>query len=195
MSARRADARIDLLGFCLMSNHWHLIVRPRANNDLAKYMSWITNTHVKRHRAHRPGSSGHLYQGRFKSFPVQDDPHLLTVLRYVEANPLRAGMVERAQAWPWSSLGCMSQTRDALLCDWPIDRPRAWTTIVNRAMPQRDLASLRTSIARGRPFGAEPWIKRMIDAMGLAFTLRPRGRPRKQALQSPARRRRRKLEG
>ena len=184
-------ASIELLAFCLMGNHWHLILRPRGDKDLARYLSWITNTHVKRYRAHRPGGSGHLYQGRFKSFPVEDDEHLLVVIRYVEANPLRAGMVKRAQAWRWSSLGCGREVRAALLSDWPIDRPGDWTATVNRDMPRRQMRAVRTAIERGRPFGSESWMSKMVDAMDLTFTLRPRGRPRKRAAEPSGRRRRR----
>jgi putative transposase len=172
-------ASTELLAFCLMGNHWHLITRPRRDGDLAKLLSWITNTHVKRYRAHRQGTSGHLYQGRFKSFPVEEDDHLLTVLRYVEANPLRARLVRRAQDWRWSSLGCGREIREALLSDWPIDRPGDWTATVNRSPREREMQAVRTSIERGRPFGSESWVGKMVNAMGLSLTLRPRGRPRK----------------
>ena len=93
-----------VLGLCLMPNHWHLVLWPHADGDLSRLLAWITNTHVKRYRQHYHDKvGGHLYQGRFKSFPVQDDGHLLTVLRYVEANPLRCGLSQRAREWPWSS--------------------------------------------------------------------------------------------
>src|SRR4051794_18867721 len=86
-----------LLTFCVMPNHWHLVLWPHADGDLSRFVGWVTNTHVKRHRQHYEDvDGGHLYQARFRSFPVQTDPHLLTVLRYVEANPLRAGLALRA---------------------------------------------------------------------------------------------------
>ncbi|HEY8751382.1 MAG TPA: transposase [Tepidisphaeraceae bacterium] len=96
-------ADIELFGFCLMPNHWHLVLRPKGDGDLAAYLSWVTNTHVKRYRSHYKSTSGHLYQGRYKSFPVQEDSYFLTLLRYVEANPLRAGMVAKAEQWTGSS--------------------------------------------------------------------------------------------
>src|SRR5690348_16277831 len=80
-------AAVELFGLCLMPNHWHLVLRPESGKDLPAYLSWLTNTHVKRYRAHYPRTSGHLYQGRYKSFPVKDDHYFLTLLRYVEANP------------------------------------------------------------------------------------------------------------
>jgi putative transposase len=96
---------VELLCYCLMSNHWHLLLKPKSSAGLADLMRWVGVTHVRRHHQHyhRRGG-GHLYQGRYKSFPIQDDAHFLTVCRYIEANPLRAKMVERAEAWPYSSL-------------------------------------------------------------------------------------------
>ena len=95
-----------VLGLCLMPNHWHLVLWPHADGDLSRLMAWISNTHVKRYRQHyHDRIGGHLYQGRFKSFPVETDDHLYTLLRYVERNPLRAGLVRKATNWRWSSLG------------------------------------------------------------------------------------------
>jgi putative transposase len=170
---------IRVFAYCLMPNHWHLVLIPRSDHDLARYLSWITNTHVKRYRAHYRNTSGHLYQGRFKSFVVQDDRHLVVVLRYVEANALRAGLVRRAEDWSYSSLGCDPRTAAALISDWPIDRPRNWTEIVNQAIGEKQLSLVRESINRGRPFGEEEWVLKMVRKLGLNYTLRLRGRPRK----------------
>jgi putative transposase len=128
-----------------------------------------------------PGKTD-LYQGRYKSFPIQDDLHLLTVLRYVEANALRVGLAEGAGQWPWSSdaLRSTKQGRE-LLCDWPVDRPRHWGKLLEEKLPQRDLERIRTSVARGRPYGSERWVRKTADRLDLGFTLRPRGRPKKQA--------------
>jgi len=134
---------------------------------------------VKRYRARHPATSGHLYQGRYKSFVVDEDEYLLTLLRYVEANALRAGLVARAEAWTWSSLGCDRRTAADLLSDWPVDRPVNWAALVNRPMAERRVAAIRTSIARDRPFGDPKWVHKVAAAMGLEFTLRPRGRPKK----------------
>src|SRR4051812_14079060 len=102
-----AEARrrlpLDILGDCLMPNHFHLVVRPAGDGDLGRWMRWLLTTHAQRYHRHY-GTSGHVWQGRFKAFPVQDDDHLATVLRYVERNPLRAGLVARAEDWAWSSL-------------------------------------------------------------------------------------------
>ena len=204
----RAPA-VGLLGWCLMPNHWHLVLRPRAAGQLSAFMRWLCNTHVRRWRQHwHTVGQGHVYQGRFKNFPVQSDRHLLTVLRYVESNPLRAGLVRRAQDWRWSSLraacgdddedaagpGTERATRDATpnptttrdvrpfprLSEPPLPRPRGWLDLVNQPPLADRLAALRQSVTRGRPFGDPAWTARTADRLGLAFTLRPRGRPRKQ---------------
>ncbi len=93
---------IQIMAYCLMTNHFHLLVKTGEGSDLGKWMQWLMTSHVRRYHRHY-GSSGHVWQGRFKSFPVQDDDHLLTVVRYVEGNPVRAGMVKSAKDWAWSS--------------------------------------------------------------------------------------------
>ena len=97
---------IRLLAFCLMPNHWHMVLWPEQDDQLTAFLRWLTHTHTQRwHAHHHTAGTGHLYQGRFKSFPIEQDDHLLTVLRYAERNPLRAGLVSRAERWRWSSLG------------------------------------------------------------------------------------------
>src|SRR5436305_874389 len=151
-----------LLSYCLMPNHWHLVLWPRATGELSAYMRWLSNTHVRRWRQHwHSVGQGHVYQGRFKSFPVQDDRHYLTLLRYVEANPLRAGMVRRAEHWRWSSLSA-ARTPDGrtLLHEGPLPKPRDWDKIVNEPLEAQALAAARASVKRGRPFGDPAWVKR-----------------------------------
>src|SRR5208282_2122162 len=92
------------LAYCLMPNHFRLLLWPRGDRGLSQFMQWLTLTHNQRWHAHQhTAGSGHLYQGRFKSFPVQSDDHFLTVCRYVERNALRAGLAERAEDWPWGT--------------------------------------------------------------------------------------------
>src|SRR5262245_7719318 len=125
-----ARTRMRLLSYCVMPNHWHLVVWPRENGDLSRFVAWLTLTHTQRWPAHRQSAgSGHLYQGRFKSFPIQEDDHLLTVCRYVERNALRANLVKRAEAWRWSSLWRRTSGNEEsqeLLSDWPVERSRMW---------------------------------------------------------------------
>ncbi len=88
-----------------MPNHWHMVLQPNENEQLSQFFRWVTATHTMRYHAHYHSSGeGHVYQGRFKSFPVQDDDHFHVVCRYVERNALRAGLVKRAEQWRWGSL-------------------------------------------------------------------------------------------
>jgi putative transposase len=141
----------------------------------------LTTTHVRRRFAHtHDGNGGHLYQGRFKNFPVQSDGHVLRLLRYIEANPLRARLVERAEDWRWSSLVIRKTGKPAGLLDHlPLDLPRNWERIVASRWEDTELKTLRTCVVRGRPFGDDDWVDRTSGKLGLEFTLRRRGRPRR----------------
>ena len=173
-----------LLGYCVMPNQWHMLIWPREDGELSEVMRWLTVTHTQRWHAHyHTSGTGPVYQGRFKSFPVQSDEHFITVARYVERNALRAKLVKRAQDWRWSSIWRRCQ-RDKSLCSilsgWPVVRPSDWTRRVNRALTSNELKAVRRSVRRGRPFGDETWTKITAKQLGLESTLRPRGRPRKQ---------------
>lgn len=170
------------VSYCVMPNHWHLVLWPRKDEDLSAFMRWLTLTHTQRwHSAKGTAGAGHLYQGRFKSFPIQSDEHYLTACRYVERNALQAGLVSRAEDWRWCSLWrrAFGKADDwTLLSDGPVDWPEDWTDQVNRPQTHKELEALAKCIERGQPFGNETWIKRIARRLGLASTLRPRGRPR-----------------
>src|SRR5450432_3128649 len=177
-----AHVPMRILGYCLMSNHWHLVLWPHEDGDLSRFMRWLSNTHVRRHHQHyHTYGQGHVYQGRFKSFPVKDDGHLLTLLRYVEANPLRAKLVSQAQQWRWSSLNCRRSPRKKieLLTPWPVDRPPRWANLVNEPLKAPQLQAIQNSLKRGRPLGDADWSKTIARKLALQFTINPRGRPRK----------------
>src|SRR5438132_8128413 len=103
---RKAVVRIPVrvLGYCLMPNHFHLVLWPRRDGDLSDWMQWLLTAQVRRYQRLYKKPPGHVWQGRFRAFPIQEDEHLLSVLRYVERNALRAELVKRAEDWPWSSL-------------------------------------------------------------------------------------------
>ena len=192
----RACQRVPMrvLGWCLMPNHFHLVLWPRADGDLAKWMQWLTTSHVRRYHGGY-GSSGHVWQGRFKSFPIQrrrptasarsagvleGAAPLLLVLRYVERNALRAKLVRRAENWPWSSLWWWLRPADQRpIRVEPGGRPEDWTELVNRPLSDAELVALRRSVNRGTPLGQDNWVRRMAGKLALEHTLRPRGRPRK----------------
>lgn len=182
LTEAHARSRLRIAAYCLMPNHWHLLLWPRQDGELSEILRWITVTHTQRwHAHHHTAGTGPLYQGRFRSFPVQTDEHFLTVARYVERNALRAKLVPRAEEWQWSSLWRRTQGNSKLtnwLSDWPVERPRHWLAFVNHAQSASELEALRLSVQRGRPFGNDVWVKRMAMQFGMESTLRPRGRPK-----------------
>jgi putative transposase len=168
-----------ILGYCLMPNHFHLVLRPHNDGDLGRWMQWLLTSHVRRYHRHY-GGSGHVWQGRFKAFPIQEDEHLLTVLRYVERNPLRANLIRKAEQWSWSSLRQrLPGASDSLLSASPVALPSNWPALVNEPLTEAELAAIRTSVHRGTPYGGPRWTQRAAKDLGLESTLRPRGRPRK----------------
>jgi putative transposase len=177
-----------LLSYAVMPNHWHLVLWPREEGELTEFVRWLTHTHVMRWHAHFGTSgSGHLYQGRFKAFAVQTDDHFYTLVRYVERNALRARLAARAEEWRWSSLWRreFGTAEDrSLLYAWPLPVPRDWLRHVNQPQSEAELKAVRSAIQRGAPFGSSQWQVRTARRLGLEWTLRPRGRPRKQSLAS-----------
>jgi putative transposase len=167
-----------------MPNHWHLVVWPRSDGELSRFVGWLTLTHTQRWHAHRHSAgAGHLYQGRFKSFPVEEDEHLYTLARYVERNALRANLTRRAEDWRWGSLfrwvrGSAEDHR--LLASWPLPRQSGWVEHVNEALTEAELAAVQRSIQRGSPLGSEAWCERTTAALQLEITTRPRGRPKRK---------------
>jgi putative transposase len=157
---------LRVLGYCLLRNHFHLVLWPRHDGDLSRWMQWLMTCHVPRYHKHY-GGSGHVWQGRFKAFPIQQDEHLLTVLRYVERNPLRANLVARAE------------DASGLVSPCPVPLGRDWGAHVNRAQTEGEVAAVRRSITRGTPFGTDHWQQIAARRLGLESTLRPRGRPSK----------------
>ena len=179
----------DLYGYCLMRNHIHLLVRPREYS-ISRIAQSLLVSHTQRyHRFH--GTSGHVWQGRFKSPVIQDDEHLLTVLRYIEANPLRAKIVERAGDYPWSSFASHGLGRSDPLLDpvvgydalarSPAARQGRWSAYVHRTPEEAELAAIRRSSKTGLPYGARAWVDRLCGQLKLDLTIRPPGRPRKDA--------------
>ncbi len=175
MAEARIRVPMRVIAYCLMPNHFHFVVWPLADGDLSRWMHWLMNVHVRRYQRHYQGS-GHIWQGRFKAFPIQEDEHLLTVIRYVERNPMRAALVPRAEDWDWSSLSL--QPARVTLDPGPAPRGDNWAEFVNTPMTDAELEAVRLSVRRQRPFGSEPWTQTTADVCGLGFSLRAPGRPR-----------------
>lgn len=171
--ARVPEAR--LLAWCLMPNHWHLVFHPSEDDVVQPLLQWLTLTHTQRHRAaHGTVGDGPLYQGRYKSFPIATDDHLLTVIRYVERNPVRAGLVSSARSWQWSSAAPRSaagRRRWPALSTWPIVRPADWPAFVDRPRTPAEEAAmldrLRATSRGGQPFGPGKWAAITTQRLGL----------------------------
>jgi len=171
-----------VLAWCLMRNHWHFVVWPQEDGELTAHFRWLAHTHAMRwHVAHGTVGRGHLYQGRFKCFPVEGDEHFFSVCRYVERNALTAGVVGRAEDWRWGSLWARRRGGEPwqkLLSDWPLPQPADWLNLVNQPMTEKEAEAIRTCIARNRPYGSEQWQGEQAKRLGLGHTLRGEGRPR-----------------
>src|SRR5262245_43963360 len=131
--------------------HWHFVLWPATQGEMTAFLRWLTHTHTQRwHAHHGTAGTGHLYQGRFKSFPIEADDHLYTVLRYAERNALRANLVARAERWRWSSLAHrLSSAGDpirALLHPWPVPMPRDWLERVQRPETEAELEAVRRAV-------------------------------------------------
>jgi putative transposase len=173
---------VELFCYQLMTNHYHLVLRPLVDGEMSRFMGWIGGTHTMRYHAHYHTSGlGHVYQQRYKSFPIQDDDHFLCVCRYVERNALRAEMVDRAEDWQWGSLWRWLQKPEPdpkLLSPWPVARLPGWVKRVNQPLSDSELVAVRLSAQRGRPLGDEKWVKSAVKRFNLESTVRPRGRQR-----------------
>jgi putative transposase len=150
---RRTPTR--LLAYCVMPNHWHLLLWPRAPHQLSQFMQWITATHARRWRSSRGTNGvGAVYQARYKAVPVQADHHLLWVWRYVERNPVRAGLVRSADEWPWSSAGRRKNFSGIRLDDGPFLRPANWIDYLNEPQTEMELQRFRSITVGNRPYGS-----------------------------------------
>jgi putative transposase len=178
---------VRIVSYCLMPTHWHFVIWPKKDGDLSEFMRLLTVTHTQRwHAHHHTAGTGPLYQGRFKSFPIQQDDHFLTVCRYVERNPVRANLVKSSQRWPWCSLDKRSfRNPPAWLLpmkQWPVETPARWAAWVDSAETEAELDALRACLRKSSPFGDEPWRQKTAEQLGLESTLRPRGRQRVLAI-------------
>jgi len=179
MEQARQRVGMRVLAYCLMPNHFHMLLWPETDDALTDFMHWLTVTHSqRRHAKLGTTGTGPIYQGRFKSFPVEQDGHFFSVARYVERNALRARLVTQAQLWKWSSIWQRVQQRaDVLVADWPLPAGSEWVDYVNQPQSEEELGTLRHSCNTGRPYGNNDWIKITAKSLGLESTLRSRGNP------------------
>jgi putative transposase len=171
---------IRILAYCIMRNHFHLLLWPYEGADLPMFMQLLMNMHISRYLRHyRPASRGHIYQGRYTNPLVESGASITTVARYIEANALSAGLVRRAEHYRWSSASARaSDPGRPQLAEWPIAKPVDWLKFLNTPTPADELKQLQRSVRRGAPFGSETWVQTVAGEHGLDHTLRAPGRPR-----------------
>jgi len=177
----RAGERTPMrvLAYCLMPNHVHFVLWPHADGDMSRWMHWLFTSHVVRYNKVR-GISGRVWQGRFKAFPIQQDRHLLTVIRYVERNPVRANLVASAADWEWSSLACGDSESSTLRLDAsPVERPDKWLQLVDEPQSGEELEALRRCSLKSAPYGSQRWAHDTAAQLGLQSSLRGPGRPKR----------------
>jgi putative transposase len=173
-----------------MDNHFHLVLEPAAGQNISRILQSLTVAHTWHY--HKDSAiSGHVWQGRFRSPVVSADEHLLTVMRYVESNPLRAGMVGDLSGYPWSSYAVHGLGRHLPVVDevplWASlgktaeARQRYWRDWLHTPLTERELAAVRRSVTSGRPYGPATWVEQTALRLGLDLAPRRRGRPRKTA--------------
>jgi putative transposase len=169
-----------VVGYDVMPNHVHLLLWPEDDDGISCYMHRLTGTHALRLRfSNSTVGTGHVYQGRFKCFPVQTDAYYYTCLAYVEDNARRARLVRRAELWPWSSL-CERIHGGRILSPGPLPLPENWPEIVNAGPTAADLEAIRACSRTGRPYGAPEWVNLAVARHGLQAQTIPRGRPRRK---------------
>jgi putative transposase len=171
-----ARSDVSLFAYCVMPNHWHLLLSPRVDGALSRFMHWLTTTHARRWQTVRKlDGQGAVYQGRFRAIPVSDDSHFLWVCRYIQRNPLRAALVDRAEDWPWSSLAQPRQDHQTVhLSTWPVGCPADWIAHVNTPQTEAEEKAFREAMTRGEPFGDDPWRQAVEDRLGIRRGIRGR---------------------
>ena len=170
-----------ILSYCLMPNHWHLVLYPKNDGDLSRFMHRITLTHTQRYHAKtKTIGYGHIYQGRYKSILVEQDRHFWTLVRYVERNAKRAGLVKNVEDWKWSSIHARlkgNEKQKKLLSRWPVEEPSDYVDWINQSEPKEEIENIRYTIKRNRPYGSELWVEKTVKKFSLESTMQDPWRP------------------
>lgn len=169
------------LAWCLMGNHVHLILVPAGEDGLRAPLASVNTAYSQRiNRAQ--GLSGHLFQGRFASYAM-DEAHLMVAARYVENNPVAAGLVARAEDWPWSSAHAHLTGRPDGLTDVGAlgAHVRNWRAMLERGLEAGDEDErISRALRSGRPLGTESWLKALSERLGIPPLASRPGRPEKR---------------
>lgn len=169
---------VELHAYCLMPNHFHLLLVPKREGSLSRLMQWVMTSHVRYyHRKNK--TSGHVWQGRYKSFMIEKESYYITLIRYIEANALRARLVKHAETWDYSSLHNRMLNNTELIHEPLLELPDDWIAYVNEPIYPHELEKIRNSVNRQAPLGEPAWQEETAIKHGLLSTLRSRGRPKK----------------
>jgi Transposase and inactivated derivatives len=176
--------KLSIVAYCLMDNHVHFIVIPQEEYSLAKVFS-ISHMRYSQYFNKKKRASGHLWQGRFYSC-VMDDDYLVTALRYVERNPVRAGIVRKPWRWEWSSAGEHVGQRKGVIdiekiatrIDTSVEE---WKDYIDLAENKEEIENIRKHTMLGRPLGTKDFIAKLGNRLGRVLSVLPRGRPKKDA--------------
>ena len=170
---------IEIHAYCLMPNHFHLLLVPKEEKGLSKFMQWVMTSHVRYYHK-KNKTSGHIWQGRYKSFMVQKENYYTLLIRYIEANALRANLVKKAEDWKYGSLYERLNSNRQFLNAPYVDLTDEWTAYVNEPIKKKHLGAIRNSVNRQAPFGDSEWQIETATEHGLLSTLNQRGRPVKR---------------
>jgi putative transposase len=169
-------ARVAIWGYCLMPNHVHIIATPADEDGLRRTFRYV-HRHYAGYINARLRVTGHLWQGRFSSVAM-DEPHLVSALRYVALNPVRAGLTDRAEDWPWSSAAAQMAGQGNRFVDVApaLERVGDFSTFLGAPFDDATgYAALRKAESVGRPVGAKAWLAEMEKRTGLTLAPRKRG--------------------
>ena len=172
MKTAKKMVNVKLYSFVLMPNHFHFIIEPNEAEDLSKYMQWLLTSYVRYYNKTYK-TSGHLWQGRYKSFIVQRDNYFLTLLNYVEQNPQRAKLKQ------WKFVSSNSEINN-FLDKLPIEPPKNWEEIKKEVLNKKKKEKIDNSIQRQSPYGDDAWIIKTAQKYDIVSTTNPRGRPKKE---------------
>jgi putative transposase len=169
---------VELHAYCLMPNHFHLLLVPQREGSLSRLMQWVMTSHVRYYHK-KNKTSGHVWQGRYKSFIVEQESYYVTLIRYIEANALRAKLVDRAETWEYGSLHDRISNDTTIIHEPSMILPDDWAEYVNEPIYPHELEKIRNSVNRQAPLGEPVWQEETAIQFGLLSTLKSRGRPKK----------------
>lgn len=171
-----------LLAYCVMSNHWHIVLQTRNDGDLSTFMKRLSAVHTQRYRSiTKTIGQGPVYQGRYKSFIVDQDNHLLSLLSYVERNPLAANLVKNPLDYRYSSLYRRykgTSKEKEILANWPMEEPEDYLSIIKKPLSNTETEKLERSLQKEVPFGDEAYVLHNAKKFKISNILRGKGRPR-----------------